>query len=131
MEIIEYFYFMDAKYLDTILEVLKDQQPQSLAFTDYMCNPRTKSKYETSARLELRRLGYIFETDTAPCYIGITGAGLLFLNQGGFQKEAKLKDLPFDTVKYAKHSRNISIVAIALSVIAIAVTVWQSVNKAS
>ena len=116
---------MDEKYLDTILQVLKEKQPQSIAFNDYMSYPHSNSKYESSARLELRRLCYIFETETSPYYIGITGAGLLFLNQGGFQKEAKLKDVPFDTVKYAKHSRNITIVAIVISLLAIALTVWQ------
>ena len=129
MEINEYFYCMDAKYLDTLLEILKEQQPQSMAFDKYKCHPQTNSKYEVSARLELRRLGYIFETDTAPYYIGITGAGLNFLSQGGFQKEAKLKDLPFDTLKLAKQSRNISIVAIIISLFAIAVIIMQMIEN--
>lgn len=117
---------MDAKYLDTLLKVLQSKAPQAITLSEFTCTPNVHSKYESNARLMLVERGYIFQSNEAPYYIGINGEGLLFLNQGGFQKEEKLKNLPFDTVKIAKQSRTISVCAIVISVlVAIAVAYFK------
>jgi hypothetical protein len=107
---------MNAKYFDTILEVLHAKSPESILFNDYMCNPKVQSIYEPGARIELQNLGYIYQTDGPNTRIGITGKGQLYLSQGGFQKDEKLKNLPFVTLKAAKSSRIIAIIAVGISI---------------
>ena len=122
---------MDAKYLDSLLEVLKSKNGQSMTYAEFACTPNVHSVYENSARIELENRGFIYQTEDQPFYLGITGAGLLFINQGGFQKEEQLNNLPFETVKIARQSKTLSIIAIIMSVlVAIAVAYFQFRTKA-
>ena len=58
--------------------------------------------------------------------VSIREEGQVFLADGGFQKEQELRNLPFVTVKAAKASRKLSIIAIFISIIAILVRlIWH------
>lgn len=89
-----------------------------MTYNEFATTHKPYNQEESNARRLLVERGFITETDVLPFYIRITGKGLLFLNQGGFQKEEELKNLPLDNYKVSKQAKTISIIAIIMSALA-------------